>query len=172
MRRAYRILLRLYPKDYRELFAAGMFDAFSEAAKERREQGWSAFIRFVVTESAGLMLGACTEWIAKVTTDTSVRGRCLPDLRMMRPPGVRRELWFAGADAGTDSSLPDELIPIQERIAMLIGKTEYAIAHHDFPGARAASSGEHEARENLRQLRARYRVDHIGNDGYWQDISW
>jgi uncharacterized membrane protein YbaN (DUF454 family) len=36
-------------------------------------------------ELAGLLTGATAEWIAKLTSDSSVRGRSLPDLRMMRP---------------------------------------------------------------------------------------
>jgi hypothetical protein len=41
------------------------------------------------------MLGAGREWLAKLTTEETVRGRSLPDLRMMRPAGVSREVWFA-----------------------------------------------------------------------------
>jgi hypothetical protein len=44
------------------------------------------------------MLGAGREWLAKLTTDRSVRGRYLPDLRMMRPVGVSRELWFGSPE--------------------------------------------------------------------------
>jgi len=87
--KAYGTLLRLYPSDYRARFAAEMLNAFERAAAERRGH---------VAELIGLMIGASREWIAKLTTDSSVRGRCLPDLRMMRPPGVPREVWFAGGE--------------------------------------------------------------------------
>lgn len=73
-----------------------MLSAFEQAAEESRGQSALAFIRFLVAESSGLSLGAAAEWIDKLTTDRSLRGRHLPDLRMMRPPGVPRELWFAG----------------------------------------------------------------------------
>ncbi len=96
MKRAYGTLLRLYPRDYKALFAAEMLSAFESAAEERRGHGWMVFVRFVMAESMGLMMGAGAEWIAKWSTSPSVRGRCLPDLRMMRPPGVPREVWFAG----------------------------------------------------------------------------
>lgn len=86
--KAYGILLRLYPHDFRARFAAEMLITFERAAEERG----------LVAELIGLIIGAGREWIAKLTTDRSVRGRCLPDLRMMRPPGVPREVWFAHAD--------------------------------------------------------------------------
>jgi len=90
-------VFRLYPSDYRSLFAAEMLSALEIAAAKHRGQGRPAFLRFVLAELIGLMRGAAAEWIAKWTTDRSVRGRCLPDLRMMRPPGVPQELWFAAS---------------------------------------------------------------------------
>ncbi len=160
MRRAYRTLLGLYPRDYGAMFAAEMLNAFEKAAEERRGQGGPAFARFVVAEFIGLMAGAVTEWIAKLTTNSSVRGRCLPDLRMMRPPGVPRELWFAGACMSVgQSSLPDEVMEAERRITILISRTVHAIANHDFPGARSYGYEEREARENLRLLRTKYKID-------------
>jgi hypothetical protein len=82
---ASRILLRLYPRDYRAMFGREMRHSFDVAANER----WAA-------ELMGLLAGAVREWIAKLTTDRAVRGRVLPDLMMMRPPGVTREVHFAG----------------------------------------------------------------------------
>ena len=93
--RAYRILLRLYPYDYKERFAAEMLNTFEQRAEERRRQSRAAFLRCLAAELLGTLSNAGLEWIAKLTTDSAVRGRCLPDLRMMRPPGVARELWFA-----------------------------------------------------------------------------
>ena len=164
--RAYRTLLRLYPSDYRALFVPEMQNAFEQAAEERRLRSKPAFIRFLLGEFIGLLTGAIAEWIAKLTTDNSVRGRCLPDLRMMRPPGVPRELWFAGAclSAG-QGSLPDEVIEAQARISMLIQRTVHAIANHDFPGARRYSYEERQARDELRRLQEKYDIDDSGNDG-------
>jgi hypothetical protein len=86
MKRAYRALLRLYPADYRAMFAAEMAHAFDQILEER--------CGLPIAELIGVVLGAPAEWIAKWTTDVTVRGRSIPDLRMMRPPGVPKELWF------------------------------------------------------------------------------
>jgi len=84
MKRAYRTLLRLYPADYRAMFAAEMALTFDQAFSECS----------CLTELLSLIAGATREWIAKWTTDAVVRGRALPDVRMMRPVGVTKELWF------------------------------------------------------------------------------
>ena len=83
MKRAYAAVLKLYPYDFRAAFAAEMLAAFSAVGADRRG-----------AELAGLLTGAAAEWIAKLTSDKSVRARTLPDLRMMRPAGMPRELWF------------------------------------------------------------------------------
>ena len=150
--KAYRTLLRLYPADYRALFARQMLDSFEREAKERR-CGRVAFIRFLLAELAGLISSAGAEWVAKWTTDSVVRGRALPDLRMMRPPGVSRERWFAGAyQIHREGSLADEVLETQARISLLIERMVRAIANHDFPGARRYSYEESQAREELRRL--------------------
>jgi hypothetical protein len=93
VRRAYRALLRLYPYDFRAAFAAEMLAAFASLGAERRG-----------AELAGLPIGAAAEWIAKLTSDRSVRTRTLPDLRMMRPAGMPRDLWFGGIECSSDTS--------------------------------------------------------------------
>jgi hypothetical protein len=93
VRRAYRALLRLYPYDFRAAFAAEMLAAFASVGAERG-----------VVELAGLLIGAATEWIAKLASDRSVRARTLPDLRMMRPAGIPRDLWFRGIECSSDTS--------------------------------------------------------------------
>jgi hypothetical protein len=170
--RAYRILVRLYPRDYKALFAVEMQTAFERASEEHQLRGIPVFIRFLVGEFVGLLIGAGAEWIAKFTTDSSVRGRFLPDLRMMRPPGVSRELWFAGPYLSTRQvSLPDEVIEAQARISMLIQRMVHGIANHDFPDARRCSYEERQARDQLRRLREQYNIDDSGNDGCSSDIS-
>jgi hypothetical protein len=88
---AYRGLLRLFPRDYHDAFAKEMLKVFESAIEDHRQT------RFVLTEFAGLLAGVTKEWAAKLTTDRAVRGRCLPDLRMMRPAGVSKEAWFSAA---------------------------------------------------------------------------
>jgi hypothetical protein len=90
----YRALLRLYPRDYRAAFAAEMSRAFGLAAGERRGQGRAAYLRFVLGESIGLIGGAASEWVAKLTTSRFIRGRSLPDRLKMRPPGVSWESFY------------------------------------------------------------------------------
>lgn len=92
MIRIYVAMLRLYPRDYRAMFAREMRNAFEVTAHEMKAD----VIRFVAAELIGLIRGALLEWIAKLTTDRTIRGRALPDLVMMRPPGVTREVHFAG----------------------------------------------------------------------------
>jgi hypothetical protein len=96
MKKTYTFLLGLYPRDYRAMFTREMRNAFAITVDEMRVRGRAALLRFVVAELLGLAKGAVLEWIAKLTTDESVRGRVLPDLVMMRPPGVTREVHFSG----------------------------------------------------------------------------
>jgi len=93
MKRVYDSLLRLYPRDYRALFGVEMRAAFEAAEKERT----SAPVTFYFYELTGLLLGILTEWTAKLTTDTSIRGRTLPDRLLMRPPGVSWQSHYGGA---------------------------------------------------------------------------
>jgi hypothetical protein len=55
-------------------------------------------------EIGGLPTGAPAEWIAKLTSDPASRGRTLPDIRMMRPAGMPRELWFGRIACSSDTS--------------------------------------------------------------------
>jgi hypothetical protein len=92
VKRAYRALLGLYPYDFRAAFAAEMWAACETAGAQRR-----------AAEFAGLMAGAAAEWIAKFTSDRSARARNLPDLRMMRPAGMPREVWFGRIGCSSDT---------------------------------------------------------------------
>src|SRR5580704_13385257 len=105
MKRAYEILLRLYPRDYRAMFATEMVDAFEDESAERRRQGWRVYARFALAELMALVMGAGVEWIAKLTNDSSVRGRSFPDRLLIRPPGVSWDAHYAGAFL----SVPEEV---------------------------------------------------------------
>jgi len=80
---ACRMLLKLYPYDFRAAFAAEMM-----ATVESNR-------RMPLAELTGLAIGAAREWLGKLTTDKYVRGRTMPDVRMMRPAGISKEIWFA-----------------------------------------------------------------------------
>ncbi len=152
-KKIYEVLLGLYPRDYREHFAAEMLAAFEEAFEDRRRQGRPR-ARFVAAELAGLVMGACFEWIAKITTDVSVRGRVVPDRLLMRPPGVSWEAHYGPSS----SMIPEEVRAAEQHVDLLVQRMVYAISHHDFERAREYSNQEREARENARVLRQRYHL--------------
>jgi hypothetical protein len=155
MQRVYELFLRLYPRDYRAMFAAEMSSAFDEASAERRRRGLGAYVGFAFTELMALTIGAGIEWIAKLTTDSSVRGRSLPDRLLMRPPGVSWDAHYAGAFL----SVPEELSKAQERTDLLVQRIVHAISRHDFTGARRYTDEERQAREHLRRLREKYQIN-------------
>ncbi len=158
MRRIYATMLRLYPRDFRASFTSEMLTAFDRSAGDRRAQGQSAYIRFALTELIGVVMGAGKEWLAKLSTDSSLRGRSLPDRLMMRPPGVPWEAYYGDALVNSpESALPYEVVEAQRRAQLLVERIVYSIAHHDFEGARTYSYQERQARENLRLLREKYK---------------
>ncbi len=146
--RVYGVLLRLYPLDYIDSFERDMLAAFERAGEQARGRGRAVYARFALREFVSLAVGAGREWLAKSTTSAAVRGRALPDLRMMRPAGVPREAWFAAA--------PNELIEAERRTEWLVSRIVHSIAHHDFEGARRYSYQERSARERLRLLRKKH----------------
>jgi hypothetical protein len=83
MSRVYRALLQLYPYDFRAAFEAEMLAAFDASPPRGGRR-----------ELLDLAAAAACEWLAKWRTDPITRGRSLPDLRMMRPPGITRAEWF------------------------------------------------------------------------------
>jgi len=93
LKRIYQVLLHLYPYDFRSVFAAEMMATFDTVEPARR-----------TAELRGLLAGVAAEWIAKLTSHRSVRARTMPDLRLMRPAGMPRELWFGGAGCSSDTS--------------------------------------------------------------------
>lgn len=141
-----------------------MLTAFDRTAGDRRAQSPSAYIRFVLTELAGVRMGAVAEWLAKLRTDRSLRGRSLPDRLMMRPPGVPWEAYYGDAlMVAPESALPLEVMEARRRAEVLVERIVHAIAHHDFEGARTYSYQERQARENLRLVREKYK---------WSSDTW
>jgi len=153
-RRAYEILLRLYPRDYRARFSAEMTSAFEEAAAEHRQRGRGASVRFVAKELAGLLAGAAVEWMAKSVTDDTVRGRNLPDRQRMRPPGVSWEDHYGNPPL----DVPEDVREAQRCVDASVAGMVRAIADHEFKKARFYSLAERKASERLRVLREKYEL--------------
>jgi len=142
MKRIYKILLRLYPRDHRARFAAEMFHAFEQAMDDRREQRWPVWVCFAFWEWVGLLMGAATEWIWRFASRSPMR-ECRPALSGTGPE----------ADC---SSVPKEVAEAQKRVDLLVSRIVHAIANHDFAGARSYSYEEDVQRESLRVLRKKY----------------
>jgi hypothetical protein len=146
MKRLYRSLLLLYPKEYRAIFAAEMQASFERGFAEQRGL---ALARFTIAEIAGLLKGAAAERFAKMTSSAYMNRLCLSE--RMRPANVTREEWWpAGA------AVPEDLIEAQNRVELNLNQMVHALATHDFAAARDYSNEDLRAREDLRILRRRY----------------
>ncbi|MBO0863260.1 MAG: hypothetical protein J2P21_33165 [Chloracidobacterium sp.] len=173
MKRAYDILLRLYPSDYRSLFSAEMSATFEEAAGERRGHGSAVFASFAFAELAGLLIGAGAEWGAKLTSiicpsNISPSAAAYMLLQKMRPPAVSGGSFYKIIDLVDESGMllnahqseaPDEVIEAQERVLFMLSRLVDAILKREFEKARFYSDQESRERENLRLLREKYETD-------------
>lgn len=146
---AYRMLLRLFPGDYRDAFEAEMLDAFARTVDERRKFGRFDCGRFLCAELAGLALHVPLEWIAKATTGRAIRARVFEQYMSPQPAHVHE----TGLRLG---SAYDEIAETEKQIEFYLRRMEHAIATHDFPGARYYSNEDLKAREHLRILKARF----------------
>jgi hypothetical protein len=115
-------LLRLYPKAYRETFAAEMEAVFDQAVEEWHRHGRFAFAGFVVAEWFGALRGAGAAWFAARPRMPLIIG--LPD----------------------DTSKTETLIQANLR------RMEDAIATHQFERARFFSYMDIELRRHLNRL--------------------
>lgn len=137
MRRAYDAIIGFYPAEYRAAFGQEMREVFERAAEHSRRLGFTAKLRFAVRELVGLLAGLVTEWAARSATPHGyVSSRCAPQ---------------------ADAEMPKAIIETQQRLRHLIGRMEFAIAHHDFPNARRYSYEERAVREHLDQLMNEHR---------------
>ena len=92
MRLIYKMLLLLYPAEYRFAFGFEMLEVFEESRKNR-SRGFFDSLRFGLSESASLIAGAASERFAKsvygIYHSTSyIEHRCLADRRFMWPQSV------------------------------------------------------------------------------------
>ncbi len=66
----------------------------------------------------------------------------------------------AGAAAQLQQSLlPEEVVEVQKRIRFIVQRMEASIANHEFEKARFYSQEERNKRDNLKQLREKYKLD-------------
>jgi ATP-dependent Clp protease ATP-binding subunit ClpC len=56
-------------------------------------------------------------------------------------------------------SLPAEVVEVQKRIRFIVQRMEASVANHEFEKARFYSAEERNERENLKQLREKYKLD-------------
>lgn len=134
MKHAYKFLLLLYPRGYRDEFAEEMTGVFEQLCSDHRAQGWTCCVRFAFGEVAGLIAGAA-------------------GARLAAKPSCE-----APVAAASSGGLPREVIEAQQRIDMTIAGMVQAIANHQFERARILSDEERQARTNLRMLREKYGI--------------
>jgi hypothetical protein len=139
MKRVYGAFLRLYPREYRDLFGPEVLSVFSQAALEHRARGLGVWVWFLVTELSGAVASAAGHWIDRLSAR---RHSTVPEI--------------AGA---TRSSLFSAVQEAQNRVDVNLKRMTHAIANRDFAGARAYSIEDLKAREELRKLRDRYGFD-------------
>jgi hypothetical protein len=134
MKRAYRFLLLLYPREHRDQFAEEMTRVFEEACNQGRHQGWAWYLRFSFAEITGLITGAAGCWFGKRPT---------PEDAIVDGP---------------ESPFPQELVEAQQRVDRNIAGMVHAISKHQYARARVHSDQERQARENLRLLQKKYGI--------------
>jgi hypothetical protein len=139
MKRVYGVFLRLYPREYRDLFGPEVLNVFAQAADEQRARGWCVWVWFMVSELSGAVISAGGHWIDRFSAR---RHSADPE----------------AADAGR-SGLFNAVKEAQNRVDLNLRRMTHAIANHDFAGARAYSIEDLKAREELRRLRDRFGFD-------------
>jgi hypothetical protein len=58
MKRVYALFLRLYPREYRDLFGPEVLNVFAAAAEEHRKRGLAEWLRFFITEFSDAIASA------------------------------------------------------------------------------------------------------------------
>jgi len=138
MKRIYAIFLRLYPREYRDLFGTEVLDVFAQTAEENRRRGIGAWLLFLMVELSGAVASAARHWVDHFS------------------PRDAAHLEFAGSNRMQLFSTVQE---VQNRIDLNIKRMTQAIANHDFARARQYSYEERKTREELQRLRDFYGFD-------------
>ncbi len=139
MRQAFRAILRLYPADYREIFASEMMEVFDQAVEGRRRQGVLSSVSFAIRELIGLLGGLAKEWVYRGTARE----------RYVNSHGLEVDAFNKAA----------EIVEIEKRLQRLLGYMEFAIANHNFPKARYYSDQERIVREQLDRLMREHKMN-------------
>src|SRR5579863_10289701 len=63
MKRLYAIFLRLYPREYRELFGPEVLNVFEQVADEHWKRGLTSWVWFLITELSGAIASASRHWV-------------------------------------------------------------------------------------------------------------
>ena len=86
---------------------------------------------------------------------------CAERYRKKTLPGAAVDIIDAAGAAAQlqQGSLPEEVIEVQKRLRFIVVRMEASIANHEFEKARFYSQEEQKERENLKQLREKYKLD-------------
>ena len=101
---------------------------FERGTQENRDLGPLAYVRFLLAELVGLVLGA-------------VRAR-------VSGPPISAEPVASG--------LPEEVLEAQNRVAVNLNRLLFAISHRQFVQARKYSDEERNAQQELRRVMEKY----------------
>ena len=126
MRLVFRMLLRFYPKSFREAFSEEMLATLERVRREEAGHGVMRRIPFLLREVLGLLAGIGAE---------------------QAPLGH-----FPSSPVFPLSEIAQE----EERVQFHLAQTIDCIANHRFTGARFHAAEEDRARERLRVLRNKF----------------
>ena len=135
-RNLFRLLLRLYPARYREVFGAEIL-AVCERTVAEHPGLWRALF-----EGAGLIIGALREWIAVSA-------------------GPADYIAIAAQPSENYGSMPEELREAHVRVDRCVSGMVHAIAHQRYEQARRISQEEQRERAVLRTLLEKYRPGEV-----------
>src|SRR5579862_5397028 len=79
-------------------------------------------------------------------------------LGVLREDRTLASRFLADPSPKSEISVPAEILQAQQRIQSIVGKMEYAIAHHEFEQARLHSDEERRERDALRQMCEHYGI--------------
>jgi hypothetical protein len=124
IQRVYRMLLRLYPKEFREQFSEEMFEVFRQKAHDLTAGRGVMFASFVFREFIGLPVGAAGAWIGGIMLVKKYFVVSIPILSQHFPKPTAEEAGLSMAE-------------LQQRHDEIQATMFQAAANHDFIAARS-----------------------------------